>query len=1124
MGVICRTFCFVLLAAVQLPIAAQTFGEITGTVVDSSGAVVSGAMVKVTNNATSQVRQVETNETGNYAVPFLPPGMYQVRVEKAGFKTATRTDVLLQVAGSVRVSFTIELGSVTEAIEVREGAALLTAESGTVGTVIDNKRIVDLPLNGRNYTQMVALSPYVSAEQGAGGEAAARKGGTRTEKSISVAGARNQFNHYTLDGLENTDMSYNLYALQPSIDALQEFKVETGVYSAEFGRGAVQINVATRSGSNDFHGTLFEFIRSDTFDAKEYRQVGDKNPFLRNQFGFTLGGRIIRDKLFFMSNFETLRETKTLQGLSNVATDRMRAGDFSASGRTIYDPATRVYSTDAAGNIRAVSAQPFPNNTIPMARFNPISVKLLEFFPQATRPGDDILANHVRQRDRPITWEQFNQRLDYLENVKSTWYGRFSWGDEDYKEIASFPDQEANILTKTNQALLSNIRTFGPSVVNEFRFGYTQFNNDQKRFYAGVRNVTAELGIIGLDSPVELSWGTPSIGLGLGLTSFGEQGNGPFVGRTSIFQWIDNMSVIRGSHSLRFGGEIRRDRYNEIGNAFTRGSFGFSVNATQDPARRGVTGHPFADYLLGEVNGPTKARAFSNGLFRATVFSLYLQDTWKITPKLTAELGLRYENTPPYHDKYRGIMNVIVFEPGVANGDVVPGAKVPVMIRPGEGDFHEGLPFRFHDGIPTATGDDLLGRETVKRDNNDFAPRVSLAYRPTDLWTVRAGFGMFYVQDIVEARFDLSRNVGGRSQFTADSEVPNSNLSDPWRNEGGNCSNWTGPCQGPTFTLANNTNRRTPYLLQWIFNVQRQLGANTVVEAGYIGNGGHKLELLRVWNQPVLRKGPNDARTLLQRSPFPAYGLIQTLDSHANSNYHGLALKATRRFSSGLTYLVGFTWSKATDQGSSVRNNTGENQFATDNYNLRREHSLSQFHNAHRFVTSALYELPFGKGKRFQSDSRVVNAIVGGWQVGSIVTLSDGTPINVGQIGDPLQIGTPNVPDATGISPIPENRSPDNFWNIAAFDATNPELNYRYGNTGRNLLITPGLKQWDFSLMKDTQIREGHRVEFRFEAFNFPNHPNFLAPATDIRQPATFGKINSARTMRELQFGVKYVF
>ncbi len=1124
MNIAFRVSFLVALLTLVIPATAQTFGEITGTVTDSSSAVVGAAIVVVTNTATSHMRQVVTNETGNYTVPFLPPGGYSVTVKKEGFKSATRNDVKLQVADSVRVNFAIEVGSITESVEVRGGAPLLTTESGTVGTVIDNRRIVELPLNGRNYLQMVALSPNVSAEQGAGGEAAARKGGTRTEKSLSVAGARNQFNHYTLDGLENTDMSYNIYALQPSIDALQEFKVETGVYSAEFGRAAVQINVATKAGSNEFHGTVFEFVRSDSFDAKEYRQVGDTNPFLRNQFGFTLGGRLIRDRLFFMSNFETLREEKTLQGLSNVATNRLRAGDFSASGRTIFDPLSRTYSTDAAGNPRAVSATPFPNNIIPTNRFNPISVKMLEFYPKPQRADDNILGNFARQRPRPITWEQFNQRIDYTENAKSTWYGRFSWSDEDYKEIASFEDQEANILTRTKQALLSNIRVFKPTIVNEFRFGFTEFKNDQQRFYANKRDVTAELGIIGLSSPVPLSYGTPSIGLGLGLTGFGEQGNGPFVGRTAIFQLIDNMSIIRGKHSFRFGGEIRRDRYNETGNAFTRGSFGFGTIATMDPANRAVTGHPFADYLLGEVSTPTRARAFSNGLFRATVLSAYFQDTWRLTPKLTAELGLRYEFTPPYHDKYRGIMNVIVYESGVYNGDLVPGAKTPVMIRPGSGDFHEGLPFRFNDGVPTTTGNDLLGAETVKKDYNDFAPRVSLAYRPNENWTVRTGVGVFYVQDIVEARFDLSRNVGGRSQFTADSEKPNANFNDPWKFEGGTCANWSGACQGPTFTLANNTNRRTPYMIQWLFNVQRQLGQDTVVEVGYLGNGGHKLELLRVWNQPVLRKGPNDARTLLQRSPFPAYGLIQAVDNHANSNYHGLALKAQRRFAKGITYLAGFTWSKATDQGSSIRNNTGENQFATDNYNLRREHSLSQFHNGRRFVSSVLYELPFGKGKKFLSGSRAANLVAGGWQLGSIITLSDGTPINVGQIGDPLQIGTPNVPDATGISPIPSNRTPDNFWNAAAFNATNPELLYRYGNTGRNLLTTPGLKQWDFSLTKETAIGERHKVEFRFEAFNFPNHPNFLAPATDVRAAATFGKITSARTMREMQFGVKYLF
>ena len=865
-----RVALFLLLSGGLLPVAGQTYGKITGAVTDASGAVIEGAAVSARNTATGQVRRVLTNQTGVYDVPFLIPGSYQVRVEKQGFKSATRSDVLLQVGDVARVDFAVEVGVVTESVEVVGGSALLTTETTAVGTVIENRRIVELPLDGRNYLQMVALSPNVSAEQGLGGEAAARKGGERTSKSIAVAGARAQFNHYTLDGIENTDPSYNLYALRPSIDFLEEFKVETGVYSAEFGRGAVQINVASKAGTNTLHGTLFEFLRNDKFDARDYKQVGAKNPFTRNQFGFALGGKLIKDKLFFESNFETLREEKTLQGLASVATDRMRAGDFSASGRNVFDPLSRVFSTDASGNLKAVSAVQFPNNVIPVSRFNPISIKLLEFYPKAQTSSDNILGNFTRQRPRPITWEQFNQRVDFLENSKSTWFGRLSWGDDDSKEVADFQDQEANILTKTWQTMVSNIRTLSPSLVNEFRFGWTQFDNDQKRFYANRRDVTGELGIGGLSSPVPLSWGTPSIGLGLGLTGFGEQGNGPFVGRTSIFQWMDNVSWTHGKHSLRFGGEIRRDRFNETGNAFTRGSFGFGANATQDPARRGVTGHPFADYLLGEVLTPTRARTFSNGLLRATPLAAYIEDTWKATPRLTVTLGLRYENTPPYADKYRGGINVVVYESGVGpDRQLYPNPKVPAQIRSGNGDFNQGLPFRFNDAIPLLTGDSLLGHAMVKRDNNDFAPRVGLSYRLAESWTVRAGFGAFYVQDNAEARFDLSRNVGGRSQFTADSERPNANLSDPFKNEGGVCSNWSGPCQGPTFTLANNTNRRTPYMIQWLLNIQKQLDKDTVLEVGYLGNGGHKLELLRVWNQPVNRTGPNDSRTLLQRSPSP---------------------------------------------------------------------------------------------------------------------------------------------------------------------------------------------------------------------------------------------------------------
>ena len=1104
------------------PLAAQTFAEITGAVVDPTGAVVVRSTVTVTSTATNQVREVLTNETGNYTVPFLVPGIYNVRAQGPGFKVANRNGVELQVGDVARVDFRMEVGVVSEVVEVTGGATMLTTESAVVGTVIENKRIVELPLNGRNYLQMIALSPNVTAEQATANEGSDRKGGERPEQAFSVAGQRMQFNHFTLDGVENTNVSYNFFAVRPSIDALQEFKVETGVYSAEFGRATSQINVTTKSGSNEFHGTAFEFHRNENLDAQEWRKQGSKNPFVRNQFGFTLGGRLIRDKVFFMSNFETLKDRKSLQQIASVATDRMRAGDFSASGRAIYDPLTRTFSTDAQGNVRAVSAMRFPNDTIPASRHHPISLKLLEFYPKATVPGDSILRNFLRDAPRPLSWEQFTQRIDFLESRSSTWFGRFSWGDEFLKQLAVFDEQAGKTLTKTYQAMISNTRTFSPTVVNEFRFGYTQFQNDQLFRYAYERNVTGELGIVGLDSPAEAAWGTPSIGLGLGLTGFGEPVNGPFVERSHIFQWLDNLSMIRGNHSLKFGGEVRRNRFNEFGNAFPRGSFGFDAKATFDPANRATTGHHFADLLLGEARTATRVVGLSSGLLRSTSFALYLDDTWKITPKLTVNFGVRYENTPPYHDKYRGIINAHVFDPGVGPGGLLPPgqSKVPILTRPGEGDFYQGLNFRFHDPVPTQVGDEILGRAMVARDNNDFAPRVGIAYRPTERWTVRTGAGFFYSQDVAEVRFDLARNLGGRSDFISDEERPNSKLNDPWAFERSafTCTGWSGVCQGPTSILSNNTNRRTPYVIQWLFDVQRQFGEDTTLEVGYMGNAGSKLERWRNWNQPVNRSGPSDFRPLQERRPWPAYGVLFNVDGIVNSNYNALSLKLRRRFAKGLTYLVGYTWAKSIDTGSAIRNNAGDTLFPKDSYDVQGWRGLSQFHTGRRFVTSVLYELPFG------NRPGGLHKVIGGWQLGSILTFSDGTPVTVGGIGDRNNTQFGNFPDATGIDPIPANQTDSNFWNIAAFDTVNPELTIRFGNVGRNTLIRPGYAQWDFSLLKNIGIREGHSLQFRFEAFNFTNHPNWNTPSVDPLSPAIFGQVPSARTMRELQLGLKYVF
>jgi hypothetical protein len=1067
---------------------------------------------------------VLTNDTGNYSAPFLVPGLYDVHVESPGFKGSRRTGIDLQVGQVARINFALEVGDVSQQVEVAGGAPLLNTESVALGTVIENKRIVDLPLNGRNYLQLVALSPNVTTEGGAGGNSGLQ-GGARSNVAYSIAGQRLEFNRYTLDGVENTDVNFNSYVIQPSVDALQEFKVQTGVYSAEFGRATSQISATTKSGSNEFHGALFEFLRNSALDAREWQQAEPtKNPFRRNQYGFTLGGRLIRDRLFFLSNWEELRDRKTLQRTNSVATDRMRDGDFSASGRTIYDPLTRVY-TVANGVERAVSASPFPGNRIPVTRFNPAAVKLFEFYPGATVPGDSLVRNFVRQASRPNDADQFNQRIDWTESNQSNWFARYSWGSELLGDAATFPTDAGRVETTVRQAVLSNTRLFGSAIVNETRFGWNNFENDRVGYFANNRDIAKELNIVGLQAANPASFGVPAIGLGNGVAGFG--GGDPWVTRNHTFQVLDNVSIVRRAHSIKFGGEFRRDRYNQLGNQKAPGEFLFNGRATFDPANRNATGHAFADFLIGEVSEAARALTVASTMLRASSYYLYVQDDWKITPRLTLNLGLRYENTRPWEDKYRGIMNVQMFDPGVGPNGLLAGSKIPILTRPGSGDFYEGLNFRFHDGIPIQAGDQYIGRSLVNSDNNDFAPRIGLSYSPTDRWTFRTGFGVFYTKDAGNPVFDMGRNLAGRGLFNSDEERRNSNLSDPWafQRQSFVCTGWSGTCLGPPQILGNIVGRRTPYVNQWLFNIQHELSQNIALELGYQGNAGHKLERFRTYNQAILKSGPDDSRTIAQRSPWPAYGRIQQVDGSVNSNYHALSTKLQQRFSKGLTYLVGFTWSKAIDGGSALRTNAGDRLWPANSYDLTLERGLAQFHVGRRFVSSAVYELPFGDGRRFASPYRAINGIVGGWQLGGIVTLSDGAPTNVGSIGDSFAVGgLGNYPHATGISPVPQNQVADNFWNIAAFDASNPNLSYLAGNVGSRVLIRPGTVQADLSLSRNVRVFESHSLQIRFEAFNATNRANWNAPATDARNAATFGKVTSARTMRELQFGLKYVF
>ena len=1125
----------------------QTFGEINGTVSDSSGAVIAGAQVSVANNATGVTRSVETNEVGAYNVPFLNPGTYTVTAELEGFKAGRVDDRLVEVGSVLEVNIALEIGAVTEVIEVQAGAQMLNTADSALGQVIDQQRIVELPINGRNYLNLVKLSTNVSAEMPAGGQANSRQGGERSNQPISIAGQRQQYNRFTLDGVENTDPNFNTFVVRPSVDALQEFKVQTGVYSAQFGKASSQINVTTRSGTNDFHGTVFEFLRNDKIQARTWQQHGEKDPFRRNQFGFTVTGPIIKNKLFFMANYEGFRERVQGFGQATVADQAMRNGDFSNTGAlTIYDPDTITEAADGT-----LTATPFPNQTIPSARFKQPFIQMLEFLPMPTisgaRPGIDPV-NYQRNSPNPLDWDQFTTRIDFNQGANSQWFGRYSWGDEFLGDGGTLPIQDERIETKVDQVMLSNIWTLSPTMVNELRLGANIFDNSKLTALNGIRNVTEELNIPGLVPPIEAAWGTPQIGMsGQSIsTGWGEATGGPFINHNRTYQIMDNMSVIRGNHTLKFGGEIASVRFNQVGNQFPRGLLQFHNRGTALPGRTVNTGDAFASGLLGWMDEATRSLGIANVQFRQTYVHLYAEDTWKLRPNLTMNYGLRYEYTPPFQDRYRGIMNVQMFCPGVDQTGIDEGCQTPVLVRPGAGDFHEGLEVHMADNVPTATGDDVLfNRATIKKDTNDFAPRVGLSYQPDAKTTIRTGFGVYYSQDTGNPVFDMGRNFGFRQSARGLEDRPTVNVDAPFATAAGGaqlqCSNWDGPCVAGLYTFGNDARRRTPYIFQYLLNVQRQVTDTLLVEVGYSGNSGRKLQRMYGFNTPTERADPTDRSSLNARRPWGGdiYGRIQTIANVSNSNYNALGLKVQQRHDNGLTYLFGYTWARAIDQGSGIRTNGGDNLFPASSYDLHPERGLAQFHTAHRLTASILYDIPL----RFEN--RVLEAIAGGWQAGTILTMSTGTPFNGGNCGQPNSNGQGNRGDSNGRSPFLDNPTPQEYFKRSTtpdaqgrfrgpdhIDCFVPvsingveynALSARQGNIARNQYISPGFQNWDFSMTKNFRFTERYNLQFRFESFNFTNHPNWNNPNTSTTS-VNYGVITSARAMRTNQFALKFMF
>src|SRR5436190_4369002 len=663
---------------------AQTLGEITGRVTDPSGSVIPTASVTLINVNTNAVRNAVTTDAGVYTFPSVAPGSYQLTIRVPGFKTASeRFEV--QVQQAVRLDVTLQVGQPSESVEVAANADLLQAENATLGTVIDNKIVTELPLNGRQYLNLVALSPNVNVLSPTAGQAGARQGGDRANQAISTGGQRIFFDYYTLDGVNNTDVNFNTYVALPSIDAIQEFKVQIGVYPAEYGHQSTQVNVLTKSGGNIYHGALFQFLRNDKLDAKQYQftSAKPKNPFKWNDFGFEMDGPVRipklfngKDRLFFMSNYEALRRRQSVLNTFTVPTTKMFGGDFSEllPSTIIYDPNT---------------GQPFAGNIIPTNRLDPVSVKFLKYYNSGSVLGTN---NYAQTSSQPFNRDGFVIRLDFIESAKSQWMGRYNWGDEN-TSTQGLNLAGTKVLTNYDKYTGSNTRTITSNLVNDVRFGYTRFFNSLGTLSAGNTDVVSAIGIPNQKSGDPITWGIPNVVFnGGGFTGIGDANDGPFANDNNTLQFVDKVSWIHGKHTFGFGFEYDRQNFNQVGNQFSRGVFTFQANATKNPVN-GSGGYSFAEFLLGRLVVSTNAAAVADAKFQRNVFHTFIDDTWKVTPKLTLSLDLRYELTPPFTNtrgNYFSVKNPkIEF---IANA---PQADWPFFVRQGNcTDPYQGLNIR----------------------------------------------------------------------------------------------------------------------------------------------------------------------------------------------------------------------------------------------------------------------------------------------------------------------------------------------------------------------------------------------------------------------------------------------
>jgi hypothetical protein len=1073
-----------------------------GLVKDPSGASISGAKVVAHNQGTGAQRELETDAKGLFYFTLLPPGGYEIAVEANGFKSYRNPAVQVQVAQVARLDVDLEVGSTSEHVEVSTNASVLNTENAAQGTVISQEKIPSLPLNGRQFLQLALLVPFANA----GGRTVQQNTVRQSQVGgLSIAGNRTNNTGFLLDGATNIDPDYNSLNYSPSIDTIAEFQVQAAMVPADFAQAS--INVVTKSGTNSYHGSAWEFLRNKDLDARPFNLFSDLPKFQRNQFGATVGGPVWKDHLYSFLAYEGLQVRQAGPGLTTVTVPSalQRQGDFSGTPGGIWDP-----SAPLTNGLR----QPFANNQIPASRINPLTNAAMLAIPLPSDPLTNSFVNASGVLSQQNN--NYSGRLDYTLTPNWTLFGRYSASDEKATIPATVTGRDGINNALSQSAVLGSTKVISTNMVNETRLSFSRL-----RIFTGLPELSFDVNGTATKLPQFITTTYPIMGGAGGF--IGTTGGGLVLVRDNTYQAYDNLSWNHGRHALRFGGQVEQVQYNRYEAPNLLGTYQFTNGFTSQIGKTAGSGDPLASMLLALPQQGSRSVGPSRIDGRQWIYALYAQDDIHLLPNLTLNLGIRYELAPPLYDIHHQMASIDY-------------SKVPSP----QSIFANG-PTGFYQPTLFVCGESGYPKGCAYTDKNNFAPRVGLAWAAKPKWVVRAGAGMFYALTDANGLFRLAAGLPDNIAQT----LTSNNVTPQFKNLDIFGPAVAGPVQIQAAGI--DLNQRTSYSLQWNFSVQHELAPNMVIEAGYLATLGLKLQQNVQPNNAQPGAGAIDPRRPylgVQYAPgtvFPDYvsvvgnsvpvGFINYLPNSAQSNYHALFARFEKRFSSGFSILSSYTFSKAITNAPQFRNAGGaggaENSPPQDSYNLAGERGLASFDVESRWVDTFIYDVPVGKrGKYLQSGP--MSAIFGDIQVSGIYQMQTGFPFTVNLKGDTAGVGAgtggifvrPNAVLGVPVQLSGSQQSTSEWFNTAAFAAP---PNFAFGNLGRNTVIGPGLVNLDLVLVKTFYIREGLRLELRAEAFNIANHPNYSVMGRILNDP-TFGRVLSQLDPRQLQFGAKVVF